>query len=254
MEGVLRIQGRLRPGIAIVGARRADPQGLELTRAIAREVIARDLAVISGGAFGVDIAAHKSALEAQSATLIILGSGLDQASPRSHHRIFETALKRGALISPFPCGQQARPWTFPRRNPWIAALAQAIIVVQAGLKSGSLHTARAALKMGRPVWVVPGPMEHPLHQGCHRLVEEGARLLTGPAAWTEEEPLSETPVTQPPQDCALLWRVCDAQPRTLEVLAERAGLSLQETMSQATRLELEGLLKPMPGGRLRRRT
>lgn len=250
--GVLRGRGRLTtPALAIVGARAADPHGRELAARIARAAVERGHAIVSGGAFGIDHAAHRAALDAGGDTLVVLGSGLDHPSPQSHRALFAAAETRGALLSPFPCARTAAAWTFPQRNAWIAGLAVAVVVVQATLQSGALHTARAALARGVPVWVVPGSIDAPLHAGCHALVAEGARLLTHPAAWAGAAPTAPAAPAEPPEHRAL-WRAAAAEPRPLDALATDAGLPIEDAAIAATLLELSGWLRPAPGGRYAR--
>lgn len=256
-RGVLRGVGVVPPpGLAIVGARRADPYGRELAARIARAAVDRGLAVISGGAFGIDHAAHSAALDAGGHTVVVLGAGLDHASPKSHRRLFERAAAQGAVVSPFPCGLPGDRWTFPRRNAWIAALAQAVVVVQAGAKSGALHTARAAFDLGRPVWAAPGPLDAPLHAGCHALINSGAHLLTAHDAWAADLGLGATsagdePLGEPSEGLAL-WRATGVEPRTIEAIADEAGVPFDEAAVGTTLLELEGWLVACPGGRYRR--
>lgn len=248
-EGVLRVRGDLPgPGVAIVGARRADAAGLDIARRIAGVAARRQIPVISGGAFGVDAAAHEGALDAGGPTVVVLGSGLAHPAPTTNIPLYDRVLASGgAVVSPFKCGQKAARWTFPKRNPWIAALADVVIIVQAGAKSGTLHTANAALEMGKTVFAVPGPMDHPLHVGCHALVNRGARLLTAVDAWCD----TARPSMQrgEPDEGLALWRAADLTPTTLDELAERAGLSTVDAMTQATLLEMDGWLRPSPGGR-----
>lgn len=259
--GILRGVGRLVDGgVAIVGARRADGYGLDVARRVARAAVERGRAVVSGGAFGVDFAAHRATLDAGGRTIVVLGSGLGRPSPAAHRSLFEEAVGRGALVSPFPCDQTAAPWTFPRRNPWIAALADAVVVVQAGARSGALHTARAALASGIPVYAAPGPMDAPLHAGCHALIAEGARVLTAPDAWADGVEASKAtppaPAVDPgrdlPPDGRALWLVATVEPRPLTELAEDAGLAIDRAMQAATLLELDGWLRAAPGGRYAR--
>lgn len=247
-DGALRVRGTLPSrGVAIVGARRADASGLQIARRIATEAARRNIPVISGGAFGVDAAAHEGALAAGGPTVVVLGSGLDHPAPTTHLPLFERVLESGgAVVSPFPCHQRAARWTFPRRNPWIAALADVVIIVQAGEKSGTLHTARAALEQGRTVFAVPGPIDHPLHVGCHRLIARGARILTAVDAWCDTA-RPNRPRGEPTRGLAL-WRAA-AVVASVDELAERAGLSAVDAMTQATLLELEGWLRAEPGGR-----
>jgi DNA processing protein len=254
--GSLRGLGVLpvRPRLAVVGARNADAYGLEIAARIAVEAAGRGVPIVSGGAFGVDIAAHRAVMDAQGETVVVLGSGLDRLKPSAHRRHFERAMAQGAVVSPFALGTAAAPWTYPNRNPWIAALAAGVIVVQAALRSGSLQSARHALSMGRPVWVVPGPMDHPLHAGCHALVAEGAQILTSVTAWTEAlgvgaQALEQAGPIEPPFG-QVLWAAATGEARPLNEVAKRAGLSIGEAMAMATELEMAGWLRTASGGRV----
>lgn len=256
--GVLRGRGELTTGgVAIVGARAADRYGLDVAARVARAVVGRGRAVISGGAFGVDHAAHQAALDADGRTVVVLGSGLAKPSPAAHRALFDAAARRGAVVSPFSCDQAATRWSFPRRNPWIAALSTAVVVVQAGIRSGALQTARAALERDIPVYAAPGPMDAPLHAGCHALIAEGARVLTAPDAWSDaptperEAPPTRRPAELPP-DHRALWLVCSVEPRPIAELAADAGLAIEVALQAATMLELDGWLRAAPGGRYAR--
>lgn len=252
--GVLRGRGALpTDGLAIVGARRADAYGRELAARVAQTAVERGVAVVSGGAFGIDHAAHRAALDAGGRTVVVLGSGLTRPAPASHRALFDEARTRGAVVSPFPCAQGAARWTFPHRNAWIAGLSRAVVVVQASTRSGALHTARAALERGTPVHAIPGPFDAPLHAGCHALVGEGARLLTHPAGWAED--LARSPHHDPPAapaapaDHRALWDAASAEARPLDALARAAGLDIDAAATAATLLELDGWLRPSAGGR-----
>jgi DNA processing protein len=263
-KGVLRVRGEIPKGprLAVVGARRADPYGRELAGRVAAAAARRGVPVVSGGAFGVDAAAHRAALDAGGATVAVLGSGLAHPSPREHLRLFDAAAAHGAVVSPFPTLQPPDKWTFPKRNAWIAGLSAAVVVVQAGSTSGALHTASAARKLGRPVWAAPGPVDSPLHAGCHALIRKGAALLSGDAAWTESLPGESefTGVASPPEVPqhpepgigAVLWRAAGVEPLPLTRLADLAGLAIEEAAPLATLLELEGWLRCWPGGRYAR--
>lgn len=238
-----------------MGARRADAYGREIAERIARCAAQHGVAVVSGGAYGVDITAHRAALDAGGTTVAVLGSGIDQLKPAAHARDFRRMMQQGAVVSPYALGQAPTPWTYPRRNPWIAALADGLVVVQAALKSGTLYSAHAALHYGRPVWVVPGPMDHPLHAGCHALVARGAMVLTSAEAWLEPLGLAAPrPRKGPaaPDFGADLWHAATGEARPINELAERAGLDIGSAVALATELELTGWLRAAPGGRFAR--
>ena len=254
--GVLRGRGALvaGPRLGIVGSRKADAYGVEIAQRVATAAANRGVSVVSGGAFGIDIAAHRAALAADGRTVVVLGSGLSHPSPRTHLAVFEAAVDRGAVVSCFPCHRHAAQWTFLRRNEWVAALSTALVVVQAGTRSGALSTAGYALALNRPVWVVPGPMDAPLHRGCHDLVQRGARILTSADAWAHENDstLDDDGDHDMPDEGAVLWAVSGVEPTPLAVLSRRAQLPIEEALVMATRLELAGWFRSAPGTRYAR--
>ncbi len=256
LYGVLRGRGRLPEGprLGVIGSRKADPYGLEIAGRLAQSAAARGVAVVSGGAFGIDVAAHRGALASGGETVVVLGSGLNHPSPRAHLSVFEAAAHRGAVVSCFPCALPPARWTFLRRNAWVAALSSALVVVQAGRRSGALSTAAHALRMNRPVWVVPGPLDAPLHRGCHQLVGRGARLLTSVDAWAEvvHEQTVEQDDDRAPDEGRRLWDAAGVEPVPLAALARRAELPIGEAMVTATRLELSGWFRQAPGTRYAR--
>lgn len=158
--------------MAIVGSRAASGVGMERAHRLARHLAARGIHVVSGGALGIDGAAHRGALAAGGRTTVVLGGGVDVAYPRRHAALFRQVLERGgSLVGLWPDGTQPRRGTFPQRNPLIAALADAVIVVEADVASGSLSTARAAQELGRVVAAWPGS------RGCERLLAAGAAIV-----------------------------------------------------------------------------
>lgn len=160
------------PAVAIVGARAASGVGMERAHRIARHLASRGIHVVSGGALGIDGAAHRGALAAGGRTTVVLGGGVDVAYPRRHAALFRAVLERGGgLVGLWPDGTEPRPGTFPQRNPLIAALADAVIVVEADVASGSLSTAKAARALGRVVAAWPGS------RGCERLLAAGAAIV-----------------------------------------------------------------------------
>ena len=267
------------PRLAIVGARKADAYGVDVARRVAMAAALAGVPVVSGGAFGIDVAAHRGALAGGGTTVVVLGNGLLDPQPATHAADFVKAAAAGCVLSPFEPGQPGSTWTYPKRNPWIAALAGVVVVVQAARRSGSLQTAAAALELGRPVFVVPGPMDSPLHAGCHALLDQGARLLGGADGWRDalfgapptsiegeatapalgrrrtERAADSAPRPLPegePSHGLGLWRAASVEPQTLGELAEAAALELAAAAEQALMLELEGWLRSAPGGRYAR--
>jgi DNA processing protein len=170
----LHVRGTLSegPAVAIVGARAATAEAMKRAHAWAKHLAAQGVVVVSGGALGIDGAAHRGSLDADGATTVVLGSGIDVAYPARHAPLFDRiATRGGALVSMFPPGMTPRRATFVKRNELISALADAVIVVEADVKSGSLSTAHAARRQGRIV------AAHPGSRGCDRLLATGAAIV-----------------------------------------------------------------------------
>ncbi len=172
--------------VAIVGTRRATPYGKRHAFRLAREVTACGGVVVSGLAYGIDKAAHEGAVEsflgdeqAVSAGVSVLGSGLLSIYPKQHLSLAASVAKHsGAVISEYPLLQEPREYTFPERNRIISGLSDAVVVIEAQEKSGALITARCALEQGREVFSLPGPVESKGSAGPHRLLREGAFLVS----------------------------------------------------------------------------
>ena len=167
----------LYPQVAIVGARAASAGGKAHARAFAQALADAGFAITSGMADGIDGAAHTAVLDAGAKTLAVVGTGPDRVYPRKHHELARRIATHGALVSEFPPGTPARADHFPRRNRIISGLSLGTLVIEAGLRSGSLITARLAAEQGREVFALPGSVHNPLARGCHRLIREGARLV-----------------------------------------------------------------------------
>lgn len=265
----------LMPQVAMVGARSATAQGLATARDFARTFVRAGLVVTSGMADGIDGAAHAGALDAGGATVAVVGTGPDLVYPRKHRELAAKIEEHGVIVSEFPPGTEARPNHFPRRNRLIAGLALGTLVVEAGLQSGSLITARLAVEAGREVFALPGSIHNPLAKGCHRLIREGARLvetaaeaidalrpaaqalgadlkarLDGEGAPTEAAD-AVAGRAQDPDYAALLAVLADA-PVALDELVERTGLGAPAVSSMLLLLELEGEVASAGNGRWQR--
>lgn len=246
------------PQIAMVGSRSPTPSGQGIAREFARGLAASGLAIVSGLAVGIDAASHEGVLEAGGVTIAVAGTGLDRVYPRHHAALAERILESGgALVSEYPPGTGPLAANFPRRNRIISGLALGTIVVEAALRSGSLITARMALEQNRDVFAVPGSIHNPLSQGCNRLIQEGAKLVQGPADVLEEYPLwvmartraeaiSASPAASEPQPGLL--KFIAYEPTTVDTLVTATGLSADTIVAQLLDLELGGWVASVPGG------
>jgi DNA processing protein len=276
----------LYPQVAVVGARAASAGGLAHARVFARALAQAGFAVTSGLADGIDAAAHAGALEAGGLTLAVMGTGPDLVYPRKHQALAQRIAAHGALVSEFPPGTAARADHFPRRNRLIAGLSLGTLVVEAGLRSGSLITARLAAEQGRDVFALPGSIGNPLARGCHRLIRDGARLVEGAAeivetlapaarmlggelaarlaapapdgtstrssAATAQEVIATPAARRSDPVLQRLLSELGHDPMTLDELALRTGQSPAALGAQLLLLELEARVESLPGNRYQR--
>ncbi|WP_114240216.1 DNA-processing protein DprA [Dyella sp. C9] len=263
----------LRPQLAVVGARAATLSGRTHARAFAQVVGRAGFVITSGLADGIDGAAHLGALDDDLPTLAVVGTGPDRVYPRKHQLLARRVVEHGAMISEFPPGTAARADHFPRRNRILSGLALGTLVVEAGLCSGSLITARLAAEQGREVFALPGSIHNPLAQGCHRLIREGARLVETageivealtPAAVALGHELAirlasvATVPGQPELEAGLdstgraLLETLGHATMTLEELAEHTGQAVARLSSALLMLELAGWVEALPGNRYQR--
>jgi DNA processing protein len=170
------------PSLAIVGTRNPTPYGVRLAGEFAAGFVDRQWDIISGGAYGIDTAAHRGALVAEGRTIAVIASGIDVQYPAGNARLFDEICESGAIVSEVMPGVTAMPHRFLIRNRLIAALSLSTLVVEAAFRSGSLRTARDAAELLRPVMAIPGPISSPSSEGCHRLIgERAAELVTSVA-------------------------------------------------------------------------
>jgi len=249
------------PAVAIVGSRQATPQGKEDATAFARALAAAGLTVVSGLAEGIDAAAHQGALAEAASTIAVVGTGLDRVYPAANRRLAHAIAERGLLVSEFVPGAPPEKWHFPRRNRLISALARGVLVLEAGVSSGSLITARYAGDQGRSVMAVPGSIHSPLSKGCHRLIREGATLVeTAQDVLVELGITTASPRAAPagaaravePSHAALLAAIGEA-PVDIDHLVARTGLAVATIAAQLTAMEIDGHVAALPGGRWQRR-
>jgi DNA processing protein len=237
----LFVRGTLPTGtmLGVVGARACSVAAARLAHELAAAAVRCGFTVVSGGAIGVDAAAHEGALAAGGATLAVLGSGLDRPYPQRNRGLFDHIAAHGAVATPFPPGTAPLRANFPRRNLVVAALADRVLVVEARGRSGALITARAALALGRPVAAVPGTV------GCDRLLAGGAQRIESAedlAAWLRGEAPRQAAPRAPTPEAEAALGACDASPRTATEIAARAGLREDDARTALAFLELWGLV------------
>lgn len=163
--------------IAVIGSRNASVNGLDNAHRLSYQLADSSFVITSGLALGIDASAHRGALDAKGETIAVLGSGIDQIYPRRNQSLADGIIEHGAIVSEFPLGTQPKRDHFPRRNRIISGMARGVLVVEAAVKSGSLITARYALEQNREVFAIPGSINNPQAQGCHKLLKEGAVLV-----------------------------------------------------------------------------
>jgi DNA processing protein len=226
------------PALAIVGSRKASGAGCERAHQLAAAFGGRGWAIVSGGAFGIDAAAHAGALAAGAETYAVLGCGVDVTYPDRHRALFARIARQGGLLSELAPGTGPARWHFPMRNRLIAALADAVIVVEASNNSGALYTAREAQKYGQRLLAVPGTA------GTDRLIGEGALPVTSPASLEDALAGRVTAVpVQIPGPFTALVQALRAAPDDAAGLARRLGVSLPAAMGLLLEAELEGWVR-----------
>ena len=167
-----------KPAAAVVGARKCSEYGRQTATKIAAVLAEAGIVTVSGMAEGTDAFAHMGAMKKGGETIAVLGSGPDICYPLSNRNIYDKICRYGLVISEYPPGTKPRKWHFPRRNRIIVALSQAVIIAEAGLKSGALITALKAAELGKEVMAVPGNINSPYSIGCNKLIADGAAIVT----------------------------------------------------------------------------
>jgi len=254
--------------IAIIGSRLADRYGQRIIDTLVPPLVAHDWVIVSGGALGADTMAHQKTVEVGGKTVVVLGSGLLQLYPWKNKRLFDQVVASGgALVSAFPLMMQPLPGHFPARNRIIAGLSRGCIVVQAAQKSGARITAEFALEQGRNVFAVPGIFDDPLSMGCHKLIADGAQLITsvddifeayGEITASQETVAASAEIAQqmripeskkapivpaePSTPQAKIVRACHI-PRSLDYLTTYTSLSFSELQTMLFDLQLSGLIE-----------
>ncbi len=245
------------PSIAVVGSRNASTQGEKNAEDFSQALSQHGFTIVSGMALGIDGAAHRGALKASSATIAVVGTGLDIVYPARHRDLAHQIAERGIIISEFPLGTPSLAQNFPRRNRLISGLSLGCLVVEANIQSGSLITARLAAEQGREVFAIPGSIHSPLSKGCHQLIKQGAKLVDNIRDIVDELGASSSNIVadQPPAtETNPLLDCMGYDPISMESLVERSGLTSDNLSAMLLMLELDGKVASLHGGRYQRIT
>ena len=255
-----------KPAVAIVGTRRPTVYGREVARRFGYQLAAAGYVIVSGLALGIDTEAHMGALQASGHTVAVLGGALDRLFPRENTGLArEIAVKEGAVISEYPFGRQPDRQTFPMRNRIVSGLCKGVLVVEAPLNSGTMITVGQALDQNRSVMAVPGRLDSPASQGCHRLVREGARLVAtaddvieelqdllsgmrGPAA--AKAPAGDAKRPEVPlsaEERAVMAQI-EAEGSHVDALVRGSGLGAGKVNALVVGLQIKRLIRLLPGG------
>ena len=245
------------PALAIVGSRNATAQGVANAEDFAHALSDAGITIVSGLAIGVDAAAHRGGLAGAASSIAVVGTGLDVVYPARNRNLAHQLAAQGALVSEFSLGTPALAANFPRRNRVISGISRGCLVVEAALQSGSLITARLANEQGREVFALPGSIHSPLAKGCHALIKQGAKLVDSANDILEELNLGaitpaarEVPALE--AGAARLLDLLGYDPSSLDALCARAGLGPNIVSTLLLRLEMQGLIENLPGGKYQR--
>jgi DNA processing protein len=261
---VLYVKGSLdakdRHGVAMVGSRLTTPYGQQTARRLAYQLAYVGVTIVSGGARGIDTAAHQGALSANGRTIAVLGNGINLVFPPENAGLFERMTAQGAVITQFPFNRRADKQSFPIRNRIVAGMTMGTVVVEANLASGALITANMAVENGRQVFAVPGRVDSPQSKGCHDLIKKGAKLCEGAEDILSEFeylfPTSNKPtIDQQPilpaielsdHERRVYEAVGDAED-TVDDIIHRSGLPASTVSVALLGLQMKRLLVQLPG-------
>lgn len=239
------------PAVGIVGARRCSGYGEAMAKWFAEELVGRGVQIISGLAKGIDGMAGRGALSAGGETFGVLGCGVDICYPRDHIGLYHDIILQGGIISEYPVGASPLPMNFPLRNRIISGMSDAVLVVEAKRRSGSLITADFAMEQGKDVFAVPGPLDSELSYGCNRLIKQGAGIVLSPEDFMEELEINykekiksagRNKITLESKE-NMVYSVLDFRARNVSELIKRLQMPVSELMNLLISLELKGYIR-----------
>lgn len=237
--------------IAVVGSRNASPAGGKTAYSFATKLASTGLTITSGLATGIDSHAHRGCLSKSGDTIAVIGTGIDRVYPKSNQNLYNEIAEKGLIVTEFLPGTQPLPGNFPRRNRIISGLSLGTLVVEAGIRSGSLITARLAAEQGREVFAIPGSIYMATSRGCHLLIKQGAKLVESIADILEELrhfdnvpscPHDTDSSSKKTEDKNPLYNLIDYAPTSIEQIIEQSGLTAEQVSSILVNMELQGLI------------
>lgn len=240
--------------VAVVGTRAATAYGNHVATELAAELADRGWTIVSGGAYGIDATAHRAALAAKGATVAVMAGGLNSFYPTGNVELIARIAREGLVVAEVPFGTPPTPFRFLARNRMIAAMASAVVVVEAGKRSGSINTANHASEIGRPVGAVPGPITSPSSAGCHMLLKERPAELVAAAddvialahgRLAEAEPLADP---EDPRYLRVLTALSASRARSAADVAQRCGIAESETAGLLGVLLMDGAVRKTEAG------
>src|SRR5471030_1987530 len=263
---VLYIKGELtakdKNSVAMVGSRMTTHYGIETARKLAYQLAYTGVTVVSGGARGIDTAAHQGALSGKGRTIAVLGTGINLVFPPENAEFFERIASNGAVITQFPFNRPADKQSFPIRNRIVAGMTFGTVVVEANLTSGALITANMAVEAGRQIFAVPGRIDSPRSKGCHELIKKGAKLCEGAEDILSEFeylfPASNRPpgagetgvlpaITLSENEQKTYDALADAEESSIDEVIRRSGLPSSAVSVALLCLEMKRVVKQLPG-------
>ena len=242
------------PTVAMVGTRKPSVTGSETAWRFAFELASKGVTIVSGLALGIDAQSHLGSLAALGKTIAVMGTGIDCIYPRRHMQLAEQICQQGLLLSEFPLKSPPIAGHFPRRNRIISGLSLSTLIIEAAIRSGSLITARLALEQNRDVLAIPGSIHNPQARGCHYLLQQGAKLVTVSDDVLLELGIERDQVVAVKRTEALasrnknLVKCIGFETTSVDQIVARSGLSIEEVVCNLSELELQGVVKAVPGG------
>ncbi len=254
------LDSRDKHGIALIGSRRTTHYGRQMADRLAYQLARTGFTVVSGLARGIDTAAHEGALKGGGRTLSVLGGALDKLYPAENKVLAERIAEQGAVLSEFPFGREPDRTTFPMRNRIVSGLSMGVVVVEAGFKSGALHTTDAALEQGRTVFAVPGRVDSPSARGAHQLIKNGAKLvedvddilqefefLVPPEKRKAQPHLEARPEVQLSEEEQSIVKALWQGEQDVDTLARATELNSARVSSLLIGLEMKRVIRMLPG-------